>query len=188
MIVAEDPLACHHLRHLVRYSQTMQHMLSILHSRPSISVRLRSADGLRPSWRRGQGQIAMVGSIIHATLEFDSTLSGRVQQLEALAHELAHVIEIACLPQLSRVRNLEDLAALLTARGRSERQSRRAIVETPFATQLGSLVASEARGARPRGDLTQLAAKHGLGPPCVAYGLDILPLRDALSRMQPEQQ
>lgn len=163
----DDRIASSRLVFLATRSPTMRDMLSVLAFTSGISVRLRSHPGLQEaSWRLSHGVLHRDGGSLNAVLEFDTRRTTPAEQLEMVAHEIAHVVEIVCLPANGGAGQLETV---LVGRGfRTQTARRRVIaVETLFAIEMGRVVVAEAltriTGA---GKLQVLAHKHGLGAPC----------------------
>ncbi|MGH9348746.1 MAG: hypothetical protein ACRD26_15920 [Vicinamibacterales bacterium] len=145
----------------------MKQMLAVLRTTLTVTVHLHSNHMLwRTHRRRGQGQVFVDATTIRIYLEFDSShRTEPLLQLGALAHELAHAVEIACLPPVAR---LEDMWTLLRDRGGPWRESATGrIVETPFAEQAEHRVLFEAStDQRVGGQLAELASRHQLRASC----------------------
>lgn len=167
-IYAEDRLSCYHLDTLHRGSPTLRQMLRVLESTHWMAIRIRSSGLLWRSWRIGQGMFAVSPEGLIAVLEFDMVRSDRHVQLEAVAHELAHVVELACLPDLPPMQTADDLRQILEERGRVTLRSRVAQAETPFALDAGRQAAGEVRARSRDSRLRALSMKHGLGGACLA--------------------
>jgi hypothetical protein len=156
-------------RHLATRSTTMKQMLAVLGLRPAISVRLRSQPTLaRKSQRHGLGSLLVDGARIRAVLEFDTWSATPLQQLEAVAHEIAHVVEVACLPSIT---GAGQLRSVLLGRGFGQRNARGVItIETPFAVDAGRTVVSEMlSGGKDPGMLGALARRYDLRSPCADH-------------------
>jgi hypothetical protein len=168
-IQVEDELARRRLGYLTDRSATMKQLLEVLETTPAISVRLRSNPMLwRDARRMAIGRFRGEGAQVVVLLQFDSEAARPVEQIEWVAHELAHAVEVACLPtaiEINRIR-IE-----LRRRGRRVRDMPGLAVETPFAENAGRAMLIEALRGRPGvGRLPELAQKYNLGPPCARRG------------------
>jgi hypothetical protein len=167
-VQAADELARRRLVYLSARSATMQQLMEVLEMTPEISVRLRANSMLwREARRKAMGRFWREGAQVVALLQFDSGATGPIEQLEWVAHEMAHALELACLP-----------AAIETGRLRTELLRRGRVasdlpgpgIETPFAEDAGRRIFVEAlRGRLGIGRLKELAGKHNLGPPCADF-------------------
>ena len=168
LIEPEDSAARRCFDYLVRRSATMREMVSVIESRPDTVVSIRAVPGLdnAPS-QLARGVVRVDGGQIHAELEFDVATGKLLGQLEMLAHELAHVVEIACLPATS---TKDGVRKALLRRGFAiqQRPSRRIAVETGFAVAVGRQVLLETmRRNAGQGTLHALAAQHELESSCL---------------------
>jgi hypothetical protein len=165
---AGDKLARTRLTYLATRSATMQQILEVLDLTPAVSVRLRSNTMLwRSSRRRGVGRFWLEGPHIVALLQFDSGSARPLQELESVAHEMAHAVEVACLPRLV---GIDKLRSQLLRRGRTVPDTPGLTIETPFAADAGRRIVLEALRGRPDiGRLPELAEKYNLGPPCAEF-------------------
>jgi hypothetical protein len=163
---AVDELAGKRLAYLAARSATMKQVLDVLENSPAISVRLRSnATLVSESNRKAGGQFWLGGGHVIMLLEFDRAVARPVDQIEAVAHEMAHAVEVACLP---RALEIDGLVGQMLRRGRQVPAKRGLVaVETPFAQHAGRQIFMEALRGRPGiGRLPELAEKYSLGPPC----------------------
>jgi hypothetical protein len=143
---------------LTRRSPTFRQMLDVLRSTPHLVLGAQPAE---PSRSLGRGHFHVEGSrtigIMEIVVHQDAQL-----RVRAVAHELAHAVEIACLPPQP------DTAALqrtLAQRGGYFNIGPRGM-ETPFAAAVERVVLREAWKARDApGRLPMLAAKYDL-PRC----------------------
>ena len=99
-IPLEDELATHRIAQLMEQSATAREMLEILRRSRHLFVSLRSRPKL---WQftgvNGRSTVHVAGERVFASLEFDSR--GCVaRQLRAIAHELAHTVEIASMEEI----------------------------------------------------------------------------------------
>jgi hypothetical protein len=156
----EDRVAKGHFLFLMNRSPTMREMLAALDLTPGISVRLRSQPGLQGR-SRAHGVLQVDGASIGASLEFDR-LAMPTQQFEMVAHEIGHVVEVACLGPIA-----VELGRVLLGRGYGIREKRTIAIETRFAIDVGREVVNEAMAHRKGpGKLQALAHQYGLGRPC----------------------
>jgi hypothetical protein len=166
-IELENRVARSRYEYLVRRSATMREMVNIIEATPAILVRIRALPGMRDaSSHIAHGILRAEDDRIHAMLEFDTVHSGLLTQLEMLAHELAHVIEVVC---LSRAIAEAGIRQVLLARGFSLGSSRSGAtgIETPFAIAVGHQVLVEATTrARDAGSLQAMARQYNLGASC----------------------
>lgn len=158
-----DKLSDSRLTYLAARSATMKQVLGMFEMTPAISVRLRSNPMLwRESGLRAIGRFSRDGAQLIVLLQFDSS-ARPAQQIESVAHEMAHAVEVACLPHPI---GLDQLRSQLLRRGRTVAAAPGSI-ETPFATEAGLQIFLEALRGRPGiGKLPELAGKHKLGAPC----------------------
>ena len=163
----EDQVSRSRFEYLVQRSATMREMMDVLVSTPGIRVRVRALSGLRDSASKSaHGMLRVDGDTVNALLEFDTFYSKLPAQLEMLAHELAHVVEVVCLPDINAKGGLRQA---LLARGFSIGRGTSGLIgiETRFATDVGRQVAFEAlTRARNAGTLRAMARRHTLGFPC----------------------
>lgn len=163
----DDRLAYSRYQYLVARSPTMRQMVRVIEAAPDVHVRVRAVPGLRQSTpHAAHGMVRVAPGGIDATLEFDSLALKLFEQFEMLAHELAHVVEVACLPRVSTANELYDT---LLERGFGVRQmrSRRVGIETRFAIDVGRRVVVETlRRPTDAGGLALIARRHELGAPC----------------------
>jgi hypothetical protein len=164
-IQIEDELAGRRLAYLATRSATMQQILAVLKTTPSISVRLRSNEMLwRMSRHKATGRFWREGAQVVVLLQFDSVIARPLEQIESVAHEMAHVVEVACLPHLIEI---DQLRGQLLRRGRRVAGAPGLAIETPFAGDTGRQIVLEALRGRPNiGRLPALAEKYKLGVPC----------------------
>jgi hypothetical protein len=162
-----DELAGRRLAYLADRSATMKQVLEALDKVPAISVRLRSNAILwREVSRMGNGRFWRSGTHVIVLLQFDSVTAKPMEQIEWVAHEMAHAVEVACLP---RAIDIEGLAGQLLRRGRRSAGAVNLAIETPFAKHAGREMFIEALRGRPGvGRLPELAERYGLGSPCAA--------------------
>jgi hypothetical protein len=162
-----DELAGRRLNYLATRSATMKQALDILESTPALSVRLRSSTLLRRTTQRnGTGLYWREGPQIIMLLQFDSAFARPLEQIESVAHEIAHVVEVACLPHVTEIGQLRS--HLLRRGGRVVSGLPGRALETPFAQDAGRRIVLEALRGRPDvGRLAELAEKYKLGSRCI---------------------
>lgn len=165
---AEDELARAQLGYLGDRSPTMREMLGVLDASQGLVTHVHSSHTLRRDVGRiGQGRLSVTVRGIFAYLEFDAGRSTPREQLEALAHEISHVVEVACMPGRPAVTSAGGLRDLLGSRALYAVRLPSALVETRFAIEAGDVVLSEAlRDRGGPGGLRELARKHALAAPC----------------------
>jgi hypothetical protein len=161
-----DELAGRRLEYLAARSATMKQILEVLQRTPAISVRLRANPMLwRETSRKAAGRFWRGGARVIVLLQFDSASARPIEQIESVAHEMAHAVEVACLP---RAIEIDGLVGQMLRRGRPVASAKGLAVETPFAQHAGREMFTEALRGRPGiGRLRELAEKYSLGPPCV---------------------
>ena len=108
---AADELARRRLAYLTDRSATMKQVLEALERAPDISVRVRSNAILwREAGRKANGRFWRAGAHVLVLLQFDSATAKPMEQIEWVAHEMAHAVEVACLP---RAIDIDGLAGQL---------------------------------------------------------------------------
>ena len=80
-------------------------------------------------------------------------------RMRAIAHELAHAVEIACLPRASAT---ADLETLLSHRAHQPYLKGVESAETPFPETVEKVVFQEYRNERVSMDFSKLVEMHGL--------------------------
>lgn len=162
LVHGEDVLARMRFEYLTARSSTMRDIVHILSATPRVTTHVHSNFTLRgASSRFGQARILVTDTGVLVFVEFDSGRSSPLQQLLALAHELAHAVEIACLSHLSRGASAAQLFNALAARVSGP------MLETRFAVEVGEIVLLEAQMSwSGPSRLPDLARQHGLGPSC----------------------
>jgi hypothetical protein len=160
-----DELAGRRLAYLAARSATMKQVLEALERAPAISVRLRSNAMLwRGASRKATGRFWCGGAHVIVLLQFDSAAARPMEQIESVADEMAHAVEVACLPRAIEV---GGLVGQLLRRGRPVAGAPGLAIETPFAQHAGRQIFMEALRGRPGiGRLPELAERYNLGPPC----------------------
>ena len=158
-----DPTAAARLAALHERSRIAADALRVLSGAPRLQLTVTSSPALlRRAGSRGLSRFWVEEGTLVGRLQFDTGESGPPQQARALAHELAHALELALLP---RQADTKTLAALLLARlGRHAPWFSRAPIETPFALAVEKAIMFElGRGpaADPRA-LARIALEHGL--------------------------
>lgn len=160
-----DELAGRRLAYVAARSATMKQVLEVLERTPAISVRLRANPMLwRETGRKAAGRFWRGGARVIVLLQFDSASARPIEQIESVAHEMAHAVEVACLPRAIEV---GGLVGQLLRRGRPVAGAPGLAIETPFAQHAGRQIFMEALRGRPGiGRLPELAERYNLGPPC----------------------
>jgi hypothetical protein len=160
-----DELAGRRLAYLAARSATMKQVLEALERTPAFSVRLRSNAMLwREANRKATGRFWRGDTRVIVLLQFDSAAAKPIEQIESVAHEMAHAVEVACLP---RAIEIDGLVGQMLRRGRPVAGTPGLAIETPFAQHAGREIFMEALRGRPGiGKLPQLAERYNLGPPC----------------------
>lgn len=117
-------------------SATYRHLLDALSGIPNVSVHLRPRKA--PGGRLGHGEFRRSGAWLVGTIVIDPFESMPLLRARAIAHELGHLYELACLHQSDEG---SDLLRALQRRGAGSRQPR--ATETPFAGRLEDRVLEE---------------------------------------------
>jgi hypothetical protein len=167
-VQAADELARRRLVYLSARSATMQQLMDVLEITPEMSVRLRANSMLwRETRRKALGRFRRQGAQVVVLLQFDSAAARPIEQIEWVAHEMAHAVELACLPAAI---DIGRLRTELLRRGRPVSDPPGLAIETSFAEDAGRRILVEALRGRPGvGRLKELAVKHDLGPPCADF-------------------
>lgn len=160
-IAPDDSFALARLRELLASSPTARQMLDTLQRTPHVVARLRSDPTLQDrTGVPGRGMIRVLGGRVLALLEFDPELPNVNQQLQVIAHELAHAVEVA---SFRDVETTDDLRARLelAAYRRAFNIGDVRTLESPFATSVSTRTGEEVRSRRPLpGVLHRLAHQH----------------------------
>lgn len=157
-IRSDDELAKTRVTQLIEQSATTREMLEFLQRFPHVVVSLRST---RRLWQftgaNGRGTLHVADGRILASLEFDARCcAGR--QMRAIAHELAHAVEVAAMERIDSTATLHsklEEAAVKRLPGVLTRN-----LETLFAISVEDRVEREVRGDHLEGKLKKLAALH----------------------------
>lgn len=154
---------------LARRSPTFREMLEVLQQSPHMRVTLISrADLKRRTRLLGRGTFTAFGGKIYGLLEFDRGQLDPVPQLRMIVHEIAHAVEIACLPPPEQS---DDLRRQLRERdGASNRQLD--MIETPFPDAVVRIVLGEHDRQASVGKLRGVAAEFGLTLPIAEAAAD----------------
>jgi hypothetical protein len=141
---------------LARTSTTFAGMLAIVKSTSWLIVLARPA---AIPGKLGQTQFYIESERTFALMELNVHRLNPAARVRAIAHELAHVAEVACLPQTRAtsqlLRDLSSHARRHSAPGDS--------TESAFPLAVEKVVLAEYRDeSAPRGDITSLARRHGL--------------------------
>ena len=153
------------VRLLLVGSATFRQMVEVLKESRHVIVLLRSSSELRgqaPPFLRGRGRLSVGNGKIVGLFEI---ANGNAQErLAGVAHEIAHAVEVACLPA---VHEEEDLRRLLLGQaGQPLSRSRVLPIETPFAQAAQRAVLNELiRHDEHSGQLVAIAARYGLSLP-----------------------
>jgi hypothetical protein len=147
---------------LGRRSATFREMLTLLDSTPRIRVVVSPSRELRHlRGLIGLTRFVHAGRLVVASVEVHMDLENQMTLPLALAHEVAHVVEVACLGTLETASVLRD--RLRHRAGLSGRAAAGAAIETAFAEAAGHTVVREMRsGGEQSSQLSTLAARHGL--------------------------
>ncbi|MBI3264098.1 MAG: hypothetical protein HYZ58_13245 [Acidobacteria bacterium] len=162
-IVEDDLLAQEWTTVLARRSPTFRDMLRALLRTPHLRVTLLSKTDLRRTTGfAGRGTFVTHDGRVYGLLEFDRSRLDPVPQLRAIVHELAHAVEIACLPVPEETAELR--------RQLEERQGEYAAgflnaLETPFPNSVVRVVMAEHDVRSDTGRLRALAETFGLKLP-----------------------
>lgn len=151
------PLLMATVRELLSGSPTFRQMVEVLRKAPHVIVLLRPSHNLGDL--RGRGRLSVdCGKIVGVFEIPDGDLQER---LAAVAHEIAHAVEVAGLPPVCE---LEDLHRLLLRQAGLPLSRRRVLpIETPFAQFAGQAVIDElAEHDKKSGQLAVIAARYGL--------------------------
>ena len=149
------------VRELFAGSATFRQMVQVLKVSSHVIVLLRSSHELRQisSSLRGRGRLSVGRGRIVGLFEIADG-DGK-ERLAAVAHEVAHAVEVALLPIVSELEDLHRL--LLRQAGEPTSRSRDLLIETPFAKAVQQIVLEELASHDQReGRLVELAAHYDL--------------------------
>jgi hypothetical protein len=160
-VASDDLAATVRLGELLAASATAREMIDTLRRSPHVVARLRSDATLqRRTGVPGRGLLRVHGHLLLAMVEFDDTAVDARRQLLVIAHELAHLVEAAGLPDVNTTATLRARLELAAYR-RSFDIARIRNLESPFATSVGTRVGEELRAEkRLPGHLRTLADTH----------------------------
>lgn len=162
-IIEGDSHAHAWMTDLARRSPTFRDMLGVLLRAPHLRVTLRSRTDLRrTTGLAGRGMFATHDGRVYGMLEFDRARPEPAQQLRAIVHELAHAVEIACLPVPDAI---AELRRQLTERKGAFSVGFLEAIETPFPNAVVRVVRAEHDEQSNPGRLRALAASFGLTLP-----------------------
>lgn len=155
---ALDATAIERLSELTAASTVVREMLAHLQA-AEVSIGIYSnALLLRQRRAGGLSRFFVRQGMLTGRIEFDTGERDQSAQRIALAHELAHAVEIATLPRSSTQVLGNKLLAHI---GRHDLWSPNLIIETPFARDVDKRIISELKfGAASAGTLDSLARRH----------------------------
>lgn len=160
---ALDTTAAERLDALARGSGTAAAAIRLLCGRTRLWLTVAARPALLQHARvRGLSHFWVDNGVLVGRLQFDTGSSSRRQQERAVAHEIAHALELALLPAASRT---EELAGHMLSRlGRHLPWWRHARIETPFAIALERTIMKELEPGRPvqPDALRRLARDHAV--------------------------
>lgn len=158
---------CDTISDLRRHSPTFAELLKVLRASPQLHVFFsRSTDLKRMGlFGRTRFSVGPRDTVAFVDLLLDRTNLGMLR--ESVAHELAHVAEVACLGMPEDVRALR---LRLVGHGGQHKGTPEAPIETKFALTVGRVVEQEvARRSLGGSRFAVLASDHGLdGCPAIA--------------------
>lgn len=157
---ATNETASDRLGELQHDSTIVREMLAFLRTR-NVALTIGSNNALLRCRRvGGLSRFFVAEGVLAGHIEFDTGARSPRMQRVALAHELAHAVEIAALPRRS-TRALGN--ELLSRAGHHEPWSPERRIETPFAESVSAKVAAEIKSGSARADnLESLANRHRL--------------------------
>lgn len=167
---------CDTIADLRRHSPTFAELLRVFRVSPQLHVFFRRSMDLKDVGLIGRTRF-VVGprdTVAFVELLLDRTNVGLLR--ESVAHELAHVAEVACLGTLGDVRALR---LRLDERGGQHKGTLEAPIETKFAVLVGRVVEQEvARRSLGASRFAVLARDHGLNAcPAIARETPMLAVR-----------
>lgn len=142
---------------LASASATFAQMLAVVKSAPRLIILVRPAiiaDKL------GQTQFFVTSERTFGVMDINPYRLQPLLRLTAIAHELAHAVEIACMPWQ---RDTSGLRSILVERAKSDSGRGRLSTETRFPSALERVVLNEYQHtSRPGSGISALAQTHGL--------------------------
>lgn len=148
---------------LTRRSPTFREMLGVLRRTPHMRVTLLSRPDLKRATRlAARGTFTTHDGKIYGLLEFDRSQLNPLLQLQMIVHEIAHAVEIACLPPADEA---DDLRRQLSERKGAYHRGVLEAIETPFPDAVVRVVIREYNAQSDAGKLRALAADFGLNLP-----------------------
>lgn len=165
-------LICDTVAELRRHSPTFAELLQVLRASPQLHVFFGRSTGLKDVGLFGRTRFAVSPRDTVAFVELSLDRMNLAMLRESVAHELAHVAEVACLGMPGDVRVLRSRLD----GGGQHRGTAEAPIETKFAVTVGRVVAQEvARRSRGLSRFAVLAREHGLdGCPGIGREASIL--------------
>jgi hypothetical protein len=151
-------------------SPTFSHMLGVVKSAPHLIMFVRAAviEG-----KLGQTQFHVVSNTTFGVMDINPYRKQPTWRIRAIAHELAHAVEIACFPSQ---RDTSGLRSILLKHAAHNRGRGGLPTETRFPAALEQIVVSEyQKPSRSVNELSRIAESHGL----TDCGFDV-PLRSNL--------
>ena len=155
-----DAIAAARVAELLAGSMVVREMDAYLET-ADVAVTIASSISLMRDHRAGGlSRFVVQNNVLIGRVEFDSAARDAPSQRIALAHELAHAVELASLPRQST----SALGQRLLARtGQHDPWSSHMIIETAFPREVGARVGAEFKyGPAPEGTLETLAKRHRL--------------------------
>jgi len=161
---------------LMTISPTFRQMLEALKTATHMNLRARPVGGRRAL---GRGHFTVAGTFTMGLMEISVFRRDSHLQVRAIAHELAHATEIACLPPQADTATLHQR---LVGRAGREGVLKGHGIETPFALAAERIVLREYMGhGLPEGQLPYLATTYDL-PLCLDGVSSAPPLHAELSQ------
>ena len=145
-------------------SPTFSQMLGIVKSASHLIMLVRPAvvDG-----KLGQTQFYVAANTTFGVMDINPYRTLRLQRIRAIAHEVAHAVEVACLPSQ---RDTSGLRSILLKHATENRGRGSLPTETRFPAALEVIVLREHQNpSRPGAGIPAIAEAHGLA----GCGLDV---------------
>jgi hypothetical protein len=162
MTYSSGQLVARTILELPRLSPTFKDLMAFLEASPQITITIAPFSDISETERLiGFTRFRVYPTWIVGSIEVYADRLHPALSTEALAHELAHVVEVACLGDVDSSASL--YSRLLKQTGDSSSPRPGAALETGFAREIGKVVSRERSFTHPTtSEFRSVAQRHGL--------------------------